>query len=197
MRILKTVLLGIIALAAFITGIDAIAQPCPDLPAIGTRYRCYFVDGNKVLVIQGGPVPANSTGYAELEVIAHNYNPCEAILGPYGFNSLGFSPQLGNVRTFLAPGSPVSRITGTNPGTLFPATITINLNLFAIVDALGNQTLQSAGPVTLIAGGVTSLPPTNVTVSQVAPVLFALDPNNPTEETSFTLQNTTVVLNGD
>ena len=198
MRILKTLLLGVVALIALLSGIEAAAQPpCPDLPPIGTRYRCYFVNGSKVLVALGGPVPANSTGYAELVVIGHNYSPCEAILGPDGFSSTGNSPQLGTITTFLAPGSPVSRITGTNPGTLFPANVTLNFNLNAIVGALGNQTLQSAGPVTLTANGVTSLPPANVTVVQTAPVLFAVDPSNPTEESSFILETTNVVLNGE
>lgn len=149
------------------TGLFAAAQAsaqCPDLPPIGTPYTCYFVNGGKVVVTPGGPVPSNSTGSATVYVVGHNTNPCEAILSPEQFGSTG-QGRLGTLSSSLAPGSPVSRLTGNN-ATLFPASLELNLNLQVTASSL-NGTFTSQGPLKLRASNIRSLPLKNVDVKQV------------------------------
>lgn len=147
---------------------EAIAQPCPDLPPIGTVYTCYFVNGGKVVVGPGGPVPSNSTGSATVYVVAHRTPPiypvCEAILSPNQFSSTG-EGRLGVVSTALAPGSPDSRLTG-NATSLFPADLELNLNLKATVSSLGG-TFVSQNPLKLRASGIRGLPLRAVSVRQI------------------------------
>lgn len=146
----KILALGLAVVALFIT-VEAMAQ-CDDLPPIGTAYTCYFIDGGKVIVTPGGPVPSNSIGSATVYVVAHHYCPCEVILSPEQFSSSG-SGALGTFTANLAPGSPVSRLTGRNCDKLCPADLELNLNITVRADGL-DGTFTSQGPITLrVVGG--------------------------------------------
>lgn len=161
---MRTVLaaLGLVAVGLFCSG-SASAQ-CDDLPPLGTPYTCYFVGGDKVVVLPGGPVPSSSDGSATVYVVGYNYNPCEVLLSPEQFSSTG-SGKLGRLGTNLAPGSPKSKLTGQNSKALFPADLELNLNITATADAL-NGTFTSQGPLTLRASGIQKLPLTNVELKQ-------------------------------
>lgn len=158
----KIFALGLAAAGLLMAG-EASAQ-CDDLPPIGTVYTCYFVDGEKVVVLPGGPVPSNSSGSATVYVVGYNYDPCEALLSPEQFGSTG-SGKLGTLSTNLAPGSPVSRLTGADKVSLFPAELELNLNITAKADAL-NGTFTSDGPLTLRASGIEKVPFEGIEVKQ-------------------------------
>lgn len=186
-----------LAAASLFAVADAYAQ-CNDLPPVGSRFRCYFVNGGKVLVPEGsGAVPANSTGFAEVEVIYHNFNPCEAVFGVRGFSSTGTSPQLGLVRSNLAPGgSPDGRLTGSGATTLFPASLQLNLNINVEADALPGRIYN--GVLSLQAQNITSVPFVNVNATQTAPLtLVAPFPEEPDGVSLLILSETNVILNGE
>lgn len=158
----KIFALGLAAAGLFMAG-EAMAQ-CADRPPIGSTYTCYFVDGEKVVVLPGGPVPSNSSGSATVYVVGYNDDPCEVLLSPEQFSSTG-TGKLGTLSTGLAPGSPKSRLTGRDKINLFPADLELNLNITAKADAL-NGTFTSDGPLVLRAEGIEKVPFEGVEVKQ-------------------------------
>lgn len=169
MRILKTLLLSAIAVSAFFTSNDTFAQPCPDLPPIGSIVTCTFVNGQKVLTVVTPPDNATSSGQGTFRVVGHTYAPCQALLEAIEFFSQGNSPRLGTVNSTLAPNSPLTTLTGqSGSATLFPAQLTINLNVNVNTSALG--TLTATSPLKLNAGTITSFRLTNVDATQVGSV---------------------------
>jgi hypothetical protein len=178
-----------LTLAALFVGGNAYGQ-C-DRPPIGTPYTCFFTNGGKVVIPDGGgPAPSNSSGSATVYVIGYNDNPCEILLSPDRFASTG-SGEFGRIGSSLAPGSPVSRLTGPDGTTSYPARLELNLNLNASVPSLGSQTFTSEGPLTLIGDGIPSLPFKGVALRQEKPVHFS----SPKQDRGFTLDQVNVVLN--
>lgn len=145
---------------------------CEGLPPIGTTYHCQFTpDGNsvKTIVFEGIPTQSPSGGNAVFTVIGYTANPCGVILENRSFQSESKDDKLGSVLTYTNPKRAFSgaTITQLDPDgkSLFPASLTISLNLQSKVSAYDRE-LLSDQPLILKSDKIESLEFKDVRVSQ-------------------------------
>jgi hypothetical protein len=190
---MKTFMLLGLAMASMFTA--AYAQPCDGLPPIGTIYNCVVLsNGTKVLVTDISEV-AGSTIYATFRVTGYTDNPCSVVLQDVAFSSQSQSISLGDFNTYTKPFEKPSQatITQNREGkSLFPATLDIELNLFATAKAIDGE-LEGDKPLQLINPELLSLPLDDVRVEQKEPVVFSDKNGKPRVE----LRDTKVELKSD